>query len=460
MRPLHRKLLRDLLQMRSQALAIAAIIACGMAALICMATTYRGLLRSRDGYYLRQGMPDLFAPVKKAPRALAHELERLPGVRRLRPRIVFDVTIDIPGLSEPCSGRVLSLPDRERRIVGDIHIVRGRWFEGDGTRQVIVADAFARQHGLAPGDRLRVIMNNRKEALRIVATALAPEYVYMIRGGGEVLPDPVHFAVLWFSDSFAESVFDYRDAANEFVAQLERDAIPKEVIAAFDLRLDRYGALGAYARKDQLSHRFLSEEIRGLEGSTTFVPAIFLGVAAFVLHMLLARVVATQRTQIGVLFAFGYTPAELARHFLGFVTVIGIVGAAAGTAFGLWAADGMAGIYQEFYQFPTMDFRVELDLILIGLGTCVGFAILGALGAVRNIARLLPPSRCDPRPPRPIAARCSNAARACGDTSASPAAWCCATSLGPAFAPRSPWAASPWPRASSCSRSSARSPST
>ncbi len=165
MRSLDLKLLRNLVSMKGQVIAIVLIIACGVASFVTVITAYRGLKASRDTYYARYRMADLFANVKRAPRSVLHDLEQIPGVRRVEGRIVFDVTIDLPHLSRPASGRVLSVPDRRQRILNDLHLTSGDWFTGDGTREVIVADGFAKAHDLAVGDSLRVLMNNKKEAL-------------------------------------------------------------------------------------------------------------------------------------------------------------------------------------------------------------------------------------------------------------------------------------------------------
>jgi putative ABC transport system permease protein len=400
MRVLDRKLLRNLRTMRGQVLAIVLIVACGVAAFVTVLTAYRGLRSTRDVYYARYRMADLFAPVKRAPRAILADLERVPGVRRAEGRIVFDVTLDLEGLSQPASGRVVSVPDRRRAILNDLHLTRGRWFEGDGTGEVILADRFAAVHGLDVGDTLSVVMNNRKEALRIVGRALSPEFTYLIRGAGEVLPDPYHFTVLWLSETFAEAAFDFDGACNDFVATLDPGASLEDVIADFDRRLDASGAIGAYGRKDQLSNRYLSDEIRQLRGSATMTPTIFLAVAAFTLHMLMARLVAKERTQIGLLRAFGYTTAELVSHYLKLALLVGVLGAAAGTALGIWFGREVAEIYRDFYSFPLLDFSVDPVAVAGGWTVSLVFASLGALGALGAVAVLAPAAALQPEAPK------------------------------------------------------------
>jgi len=400
MRALDRKLFRNLRELRGQMIAIVLIVACGVASFVTVLTAYKGLNSSRAGYYTDYRMADLFAPVKRAPSSVARDLETIPGVRRVATRIVFDVTLDVDGLRLPVSGRVISVPDRREPILNDLHMRTGNWFEGDGTREVIVGDRFAKIHGLGVGDSLRVIMNNRKESLRIVGTAISPEFVYLIRGAGEILPDARHFTVLWMSETFTEAVFDFKDACNDVVATLEREARLDDVIDAFDRRLDRYGAIGAYGLKDQASNRFLNDEIEGLKGSATMVPSIFLGVAAFVLNMLMRRLVQTHRTQVGLMRALGYSAWDVAWHYAKLALLIGVLGAALGTGVGLWLARGMAGEYQSFYSFPVLVFHTDFAVVAIGVSVSLLFALLGALGAIRTVLRLDPAEAMRPEAPR------------------------------------------------------------
>jgi putative ABC transport system permease protein len=265
---------------------------------------------------------------------------------------------------------------------------------------VIVAERFAEEHDLEVGDRLLVIMNNKKEALRVVARALSPEFVYLIRGGGELLPDAKHFTVLWVSRTFAEAVFDSKDACNDVVATLSREARLEDAIDAFDRRLDRYGAIGAYGRRDQLSARSLDDEIEGLRGSATMTPTIFLGVAAFVLNMLMRRLVQTQRTQIALVRAMGYGVGAVVAHYLKLALLVGFLGAVLGIGFGLWFAHGMAGVYQKFFSFPVLYFRTDPRVIAGGFLVSLLFAAAGALGAVLSVARLDPAQGLRPESPR------------------------------------------------------------
>jgi putative ABC transport system permease protein len=129
------------------------------------------------------------------------------------------------------------------------------------------------------------------------------------------------------------------------------------------------------------------------------VPAIFLGVAAFLVHIVLARLVATQRPQIGVLKAFGRSNGDIGLHYAKLVVGVELIGAAVGAAFGMWLAGRLTALYAAYYRFPVLQFSAGWGVL--GLATLVsaGSGLLGALSAVRRAVSLPPAEAMRPEPP-------------------------------------------------------------
>jgi putative ABC transport system permease protein len=316
----------------------------------------------------------------------------------VRTRVVADVTLDVKGLAEPASGRLISVPERRTSILNDLHLIRGRWI-GDEPGEVIASRAFSQANRLNPGDEIPAVLNGRWHRLRIVGIAQSPEYIYEIRGLGDIFPDARRFGVFWMGERALNAAYGMEGAFNDVSVALGRGAVPADVIDALDRLLGPYGSTGAYPRADQLSHQFVTSEIQETDVSSVLLPSVFLGVTAFLLHLVLARLVATQREQIAVLKAFGYGNGAIAFHY--FLMALGpiLVGAVAGTALGLWLADGLAGVYARFYQFPSAPFRPDWGVVSAAFGVSAGAALLGAGSSVARAVRL-PPAEAM-RPPAP-----------------------------------------------------------
>ena len=396
--PLHRKVLRDLWHLRSQMLAVAVVMACGISMFVALRSMHRWLRDTQSDYYAAYRFAEVFAHVRRAPAALRSEIARLSGVTGVRTRVVAEVTLDVEGLDEPASGRLISIPEQRTPMLNDLHLIRGRWI-GQDAAEVIVSRAFSQANRLDPGDEIPAILNGRWQRLRIVGVAQSPEYIYEIRGLGDIFPDARRFGVFWMGDRALNAAYGMDGAFNDVSVTLGRGAVAADVIDGLDRLLAPYGSTGAYPRADQLSHQFVSSEIQETDVSSVLLPSIFLGVTAFLLHLVLARLVATQREQIAVLKAFGYGNGAIAFHY--FLLALGpiLLGASVGAVLGLWLAHGLAEVYARFYQFPSAPFHPDWGVVAAGFGVSAGAALLGAWSSVARALRL-PPAEAM-RPPAP-----------------------------------------------------------
>lgn len=396
MNALDRKLFRDLLHMRGQVLAIVLIVACGIASLVTMMSAYDSLNLTQATYYRDYRFADVFVQLKRAPDSLIAQIAAIPGVNDVQARVVKDVTLSVEGLAEPATGRLVSIPEQPTAMLNNLFIRAGRYpQQGD---EVLASEAFANANQLQLNDTVGAIINGRWQTLRLVGIALSPEYIYEIRGT-ELVPDNQHFGILWMPREALSTAFDMKGAFNDLSLTLMPDASESEVIFQLDQRLEPYGGLGAFGRDDQISHIFISDEIRTLSAQAILVPSIFLGIAAFLLNLVLSRLVSTQRDQIAVMKAFGYDNLAVGVHYLKLVLLVVALGAALGTGLGAWLGSAMTRLYAEFYHFPLLRYEIRLTVLLAALLVSGGAAILGAYLAVARAVALPPAEAMRPEPP-------------------------------------------------------------
>ncbi|HWW75739.1 MAG TPA: FtsX-like permease family protein [Pyrinomonadaceae bacterium] len=398
MTALDRKLVRDLLRLRGQVAAVAVVVACGVAAFVAMQGTYRSLLATQAGYYHEFGFADVFAHVKRAPDSLAASVREIPGVGAVETRVVAEVTLDVPGVSEPAAGRLVSVPAGRAPELNGLLVQTGRLPEPGRPNEVVISGAFSRANNLQPGDTLDAVLNGRRQRLEVVGCALSPEFVYEIRGG-EMFPDARRFGVIWMGRDALGPVFDMDGAFNDLSIKLAPGASEGEVIERLDSLLDPYGGTGAYGRADQTSHHFISNEIDGLRFRGTFIPAVFLAVTAFLIHLVLSRLVATEREQIGLLKAFGYTSRAVGLHYLKMALASVVGGAALGVVGGWWFGYRVMSLYAELFRFPVLRYETDWRTVLAATLISFGAAAVGALAAVRRAVRLPPAEAMRPEQP-------------------------------------------------------------
>lgn len=398
MKRLDRKLLRDLWAMKTQALAIALVMASGVATLIMMLSTVSSLRNAQRRYYEDYRFAHVFTQLKRAPDALAARIAAIPGVARVQTRVVVDVTLDLPQMVVPSVGRLISLAASPATDLNRLHLRQGRLPEPFARHEALVSEAFAAAHGLRPGDRVRAIINGRIQSLAIVGIAISPEYIYQIRPG-EFVPDDKRFGVFWLDRLELASAYGLQGAFNDVALTLTQDAVERDVLEQLDGLTARYGGQGAHGRSEQVSHRLVSDELSQLQGMASIPPAIFLGVTAFLLNVVISRLVHTQREQIAMLKAVGYTTPQVGAHYFKFVAVLAVVGVALGIAAGAWLGRDLAGLYARYFRFPEFEFQLDSAVVWLAAGVSAGSAAVGAFAAVRRAMRLPPAEGMRPEEP-------------------------------------------------------------
>lgn len=395
---IHRKLIRDLLQMKGQAAAIAAVIGCGIAVFIGAQNTLQSLSSARETYYDRYRFAQVFTSLKRAPISLLDRIAELPGVAALEHRIVEGVTLDLPDLDEPAVGKIVSLPDRGVPRLNNIHLLRGRFPEPDRSGEILAEEAFMNANGFDTGAKVRAVLNGRLHTLTIVGVGLSPEYITTIQPGS-LFPDDRRFGVFWMRRQQIEAAFEMDGAFNDLALSLMPGANEDEVIRRLDLLLESYGGLGAVGRDLHLSHRFISDELQQLKTMSIIPPSIFMGVAAFLLNVSLRRILSLQREQIAALKAFGYSNADVGRHYLELVGAIIAVGVICGWIVGTWMGRSMTDMYAGFYRFPNTMFRPNYGVYLGGAALSFLTGMIGVAAGVMQAVSIPPAEAMRPEPP-------------------------------------------------------------
>jgi putative ABC transport system permease protein len=398
MTSLNRKLVRDLWHLRGQIFAVAMVVICGIATYITMRSSYESLVVSQVTYYADYRFANIFAQLKRAPESLAAEIANISGVSAVQTRVVFDVTLDVANLNEPATGRLISIPEQRLPVLNDVHIRRGRYVEVGQRDEVLISEGFAGANQLDVGDTISAVINGRWQKLRIVGIAISPEYINEVRSGS-VFPDKKRFGILWMSRKAIAPALNMEGAFNDVSLLLAPDADEQLVIDRLDNLLAKYGGFGAYGREEQTSHRFIADEIKQDKVSGIFIPSIFLAVAAFLINIVLARLVSTQRDQIAVLKAFGYGNFSIGVHYLLFGLFAVLLGAIFGTALGVYLGIGLAELYAKFFHFPALQVEFTFSTIVTGIFISAAAALVGAISAVRRVVQLPPAESMRPEPP-------------------------------------------------------------
>jgi ABC-type lipoprotein export system ATPase subunit len=383
-----------------RALAIALVLACGVAILLTAFGMNKALTDTRGAYYERNRFADIFADARRAPLTLLPDVLAIAGVYAAEPRVQGVAVLDLPGRPEVAMGQILSWPADDAPLLNVPVLTTGTYpTRGD---DVMVNAAFAEANGFVVGDLFHANINGQRRALTITGTALSPEFIYTI-GPGALMPDNEGYGILWMTEATVSAAFDLGGAFNHIALRISADADPEDVKDALDALLDPYGGLGAYDRSSQVSDSFVTAEIDQLEGMAFVVPPIFFAIAAFLVGMVISRIVALDRAEIGLLKALGYSDLEVCLHYLLLAAMIALVGVTVGWSLGTILARLMAWQYARFFDFPYLLFAVPAWIYAMSGLAALLTTMLGAVRAAILAARL--PPAVAMQPPAPPAFR-------------------------------------------------------
>ncbi len=393
------KLLRDLRALKSQAIAVALVMACGLAMMVMTRSLILSLSSTRDKYYEENRFAHVFAQLKRAPNSVRDELAAIPGVATVQTGIAIRAALDVPGLPEPAVGLINSIPERGSQLLNLPYLRSGRMPLGRTTRGELAAgEAFAEAHALKPGDKISAILNGAKQTFTISGIALSPEFIFESPPGA-ALPDTKTYGVFWMPYRELATAFQLYGAFNNVAITLAPGASEGAVIAAVDRILEPYGSRGAFGRENHPSHRRLDDEIRVLQGLAIAFPLVFLSVAAFMVNSVMSRQVTLQREQIAMLKACGFSNAQVGGHYFKFALAIVVLGIGLGTAGGIILGTKLVVMYHLFFRFPQLDFILDTSVLVAAAFVSALAAFVGVAGAVQRAVRLPPAEAMRPEAP-------------------------------------------------------------
>lgn len=396
MTALNLKLVRDLRRLWSQVLAIMMVTAVGACAYIILVGTADSIQQTQAEYYKRYRFADVFSTVERAPNGLVETIRRIDGVQGVSTGIAYTGLVEIPDQMVPANCLITSLPTAGG--LNQLHIREGRLPEAGSKTEVVVSEPFARGNEIHPGDSLYATLRGEKRKIHVVGIALSPEYVFF-GVPGALIPDKRRFGVMWMERSAVEDAYDMAGAFNAVSLSLVPGMRATDVINELDAVLDQYGGTGAYDRDDQVSHATVSSQIRQLRESTHYAAPVFVGIVAFLLHMLMKRHIETEREQIGNFKALGYGNGDIVWHYAKLVLVITLGGIALGLVVGMRLGKLATEAYATSLDFPFLDYVLRPSIFFeASMIQCLA-AFFGSFASLRKAESLEPAVAMRPSPP-------------------------------------------------------------
>lgn len=392
-----RKIWRDLLEARGQFISLIIIVSLGVAFYTGINATFLNLNNASQSYFEKYSFADYWIRMGRVPKAKLKAMKTYPEVVHVQGRVTADLSAFLKG--ETVTARLISLPDMpSEETLNQIWITSGRYVEA-GEAECLLEETFYTANGFKIGDTLKVYSQGKGINLRVIGTARSPEYVYALKDGSELMADPIHFGVVYVSERFVQAALGYEQSYNEVILKTAPGTNYKLLEAKIDRDFDSYGVINQYDRSKQLSFAMLREEMRGLKSVSGGFPVVFMLVAAIIIYLMMGRMVEHQRTQIGVMKAFGYTDRRVLVHYLSYGLLVSILGSGIGALAGLYLGTMMTELENSYFHLPLKASQLYPELIAPAALMTMGFCLLASYQACKKAFKLSPSEAMRPKAP-------------------------------------------------------------
>lgn len=382
---LRRKLFRDMWKNRMQFLAVILLCALGSWVFSGLDAAWRMLELSSQTYFEEQNIADIWITLTQADREAVKRVESIPGVSDVQARATAELTVDLP--HEP--SLVVNAYDSAVRINRPL-VRQGEGLEQSDLRGCLLDEAFARENGLMPGDRLGLTLGGQTYEFTIRGTCLSPEYVSLSKNS---VRDPLNYGFVVLN-SRAISMLPL----NSLLVSLSDGADAQTVEAAVTAFYP--DALFLDSRTQSSLHGIASDA--GMYRSLSYVfPMLAFGVAAMIVLTTITRMLENQRVQMGCLKALGYRDGQMLRHYLSYALYPSLAGSFLGLLVGrvtlpyiLWDMESARYTFPACLQAPVS----WQQWLVCGMGVLLSCGI--CLHTYRKSAREQTAALLRPKPPR------------------------------------------------------------
>ncbi|MFF0610573.1 FtsX-like permease family protein [Nocardia tengchongensis] len=389
-RVLLRKLCRDLWRQRWQFLAIATVLAIGVAAFVATTDAYRNLDQSFARAYSEQRLPDAIISGPGAAQ-LSSTLDRLPGQPVVEVRHQSEVGIRVHGRA--FLGRAIGVPEAVQPDVSLLAMESGTL---PSAGRLVIEQHLADHYGLRPGDSVDLLTSGGWQAIPVAGSALSAEYFWPARSVQEIMTTPEHFGVVFVPDG--DLVANLPNPVEQ-VALYARDRAAAEDLVRAAERTAREHGLQLVPRDQQPSYRALQDDVNAFGTFANLLPWLFLAAAVLGTYVLLSRVATAQRVVIGTLAANGFSPARLRRHYLGYGLACALLGTIPGLVGGYLLGGWITTRYTQALGLPLHVTALHPLTLIIAFAAALAAAALAAWAPARAAARMRPAEAMRITPP-------------------------------------------------------------
>ena len=385
MKPLHRKLWRDIGRHRAQFIAVTITMLLGVTIFGATYDSFQNLQASYDSTAIEYRFANLTV-VGGDVEGVASVAVQTPGVETAITRTSVDVPFRVNG--SKLLGRAVGVPAATQADVNQLEVLSGKYLDPAHPDRVLVEEHMANHFDLSPGDSFDILSGAAWHAVTVEGIVASPEYIWPSRDRQEIITTPDNFGVVFTSEELARELAG--GGPNEAAIYYIEGEENADTTLALTAEARSRGAASVYTREEQASNAALSEDLKGFEEMAVFFPIMFLTTAAMAAYVMISRLVHSQRPHIGVFLANGFTRGQVLRHYLGYGLLPGLIGSLPGAVAGVLLARSITRMYTSLLSIPVTVIEFYPATLLGAVAFGLVASLLAALAPALVASRIRP----------------------------------------------------------------------
>lgn len=388
--------------MRSRVIAVMVILAAGFGMYAGIYSAIDSLFGFRDALYRRADVAAYEIRYSPEDAINVPAFDDVPGVRAAESRLLLPGNIERPDGTR-LSALVVGVPEGSR--INRLLLSEGSALDPAQPTRVVVDRNLARHHDVGLGDRVTVNVGKDRLSLDVGGVGSSAEFLVDGANPNFFLPARGSLGIVYVPLQLIEQRMGFRLVnSTVFVGESVATDLPAASMAEIDHRAgERLTLEDRLPLTRQFGHMFLAVDLNAFRIFTPAIVAIFAASAVTILFFLLNQWIAQQRQSLGVLSALGYGSARLRSRIIGPLVVMALGGLALGTGISALMLHGFGNEYATAIGLPPPELSLQPRHLLVGAVGMVLACLLGALGPLRQIARITPLAAVRDQPQTPAA---------------------------------------------------------
>ncbi|MBQ2652020.1 MAG: ABC transporter permease [Methanobrevibacter sp.] len=384
---LKKKMLRDIRKHKTQFLSIFLMAFLGVFVFAGVGGESVGLEVNSNEYYNDTNLADGWIYSANLDDDFLDDVLSLSPTTQIERQLIIDSVADFSNDPE------IALHFVENNTISMFYLVEGEPLDMNDSDGVWIDKSFADAVGLKVGDNITFEFNGIKIEKTIRGLGYSPEYVYHA-SKSSVIPD---FSKLGFA-YMSYKAFPMDDVPYN-VLNVKFDGNASEYNDLLSDKLD--GKYNSFVERSQhTSVSQFSEEMNQHEMMAGIFPVVFILIAMLILLTTMTRIIAHQRTQIGILKACGFKDRSIMFHYISYGFWLVLAGSILGLIIGPMTLPNL--FYPSMsstYILPSWNPAWSMDFVYVALAMII-MSVAVSYYAVKSIFNENPADTIKPKVPK------------------------------------------------------------